>query len=281
MTASVLVLPAPKQAVFIHTRECPPEWQAGLEAIVPKSDTVPWLKIHWFAGRDYAAVQRWAIWEMIPDLSLIPPEYLADIKGPNPATHGRWVPDDSIPAEFGSRRWESASMHSRPQWELFRLTGCYPKLFWIIQGTKGGHVWRLDHVTKHFAITIEGQDVPNPGDLPYAEWSPLVAHQIAEFDRLRRWEGKMRQPWTDRALNTTDAGLLVQKETWDLEQQYQERMLKWLDNQIEDAMQDVADADLPSWSDLPKGDTHFNKDAEALHNLIVREGSSCPVDQLT
>jgi len=266
---------------FVASRAVPPEWQAALEAIVPKSDRVPWLQLAWMSGMPYEVVGRWTIYEMVPLIDLpggvanVPLDRLHDIRGISPRERGRWVLDPGIPEHLGGKRWVSDSLHSLLQWELFHATGgtAYPLLFWIIQGDKGGHVWRLDSVTRNFRLTMDEYDVPNPGELPYAEWDNRVAEQIGRFDRLRRWHQMMQTPWTDRQLNKTDAGLWIDRETWDLEKYYAAEMLRFLDAQIEDVVRDIPRRLLPGWSDLPPGDTHYDKDRDELERHLLEDTS--------
>lgn len=234
---------------YVPHRVCPPAWQAELEAIVPRSDRVSWLKIAWHPGIFYSPLSRWVIYELEPNLDRIGPEILADIQGASPRSRGSWVPDPSIPESLGGHRWVSDSLHSLTQWELFRATNCYPVLFWIIQGHNGGHVWRLDRIKQRFMLAINGTDVPNPGDLPYAEWDQRVAQQIIRYDRLRKWT--QARAWDSRGTTRTDAGLIVHKEAFITEQQYTDEMLKWLDGQIHDAVSDLPASMVPAMSDLP------------------------------
>lgn len=265
--------------MFVHDRPVPPAWQLALEAIVPKSDRVPWLQLAWMPGLPYEPVQRYAIYEMVPLVTLpsgecnIPADRLQDIRGSSPRERGRWIADPDIPAHLGGKRWVSESFHSLVQWQLFHATGCYPLLFWILQGDQGGHVWRLDSVTRNFRLSLDGADVPNPGELPYAEWDNRVAEQIGRFDRLRRWHAMMQRPFTDRQLNKTDAGLWVDKETWDLEKEYAAEMLRFLDTQIEEVVSDIPRRLLPSWSDLPVGDGHYNAHEDELERHLLEDTS--------
>jgi hypothetical protein len=268
-------------ALFVHDRPVPPAWQQALEVIVPKSDRVPWLQLAWMPGMLYSPVQRYVIYEVVPIVDLpngecnIPADRLRDIRGTSPRERGQWVVDPSIPEHLGGKRWVSESLHSLVQWQLFHATGgtAYPLLFWILQGDQGGHVWRLDSVTRNFCLSLDGHDVPNPGELPYAEWDNRVAEQIGRFDRLRRWHALMQTPWTDRQLNKTDAGLWVDRETWDLEKQYAKEMLRFLDMQIEEVVSDIPRRLLPGWSDLPPGDRYYNRGAEELERSLIEDTS--------
>jgi hypothetical protein len=270
-------LRATEALTYCAHRDVPPEWQAALEAIVPRSAVVPWLLLYWHAGQPYEPTQRWVVYECVPNLALVPPDHLRDLQGDSPRTRGTWRPDPTVP---GGQRWCSDSLHSLAQWEIFGATHCYPKLFWIIQGSRGGHVWRLDHVLRNFKLSLGQGDVPNIGDLPYAEWDTRVAEQIGRYDRLRQWHAERAQPWTDRALHQTAAGLWVQQDAHAREQRYAAEMLKFLDAQIEDVVSDIPRSLLPSWCDLPPGDPYYNADAEALeHALTATSLSHAPVGQ--
>lgn len=266
---------------YIPNREVPEEWQRELEAIVPRSDRIPWLQLAWMPGLFYEPISRFVIYEMVPIVTLpsgdcnIPPDRLHDIRGPSPRERGKWVSDPDIPEHLGGKRWHSESMHSLLQWQLFHESGgtLYPLLFWIIQGDQGGHVWRLDSVTRNFRLSLDGADVPDPGELPYAPWDNRVAEQMGRFDRLRKWHAMMTTPFTDRQLNKTAAGLWIDKETWNLEQEYAKEMLRFLDTQIEEAVRDIPQRLLPGWSDLPPGDTHYNQDEDELERRLVEDTS--------
>lgn len=257
---------------YIPYREVPEHWTRELEAIVPRSDQVSWLKIVWHPGHPTTPLNRWVIYELQPRLDLVHPDRLADIRGPAPRTVGRWIPDPSVP---GGKRWKSDSQHSQVQWDLFRETNCYPVLFWIIQGEHGGHPWRLSQAQRRFALSQFGPDfdVPNPGDLPYAEWDERVANAVRAADRLRKWEAEHGSDWTARTDDKDTAyGHIVREENAENEA-LGVAALKRLDTEIEDAVRDIPRRMLPGMSDLPMGDPHYNADAETLERALI-EGAS-------
>ena len=88
---------------------------------------------------------------------------------------------------------------------------------------------------------------------------------------LRMWDAQRRQSWTDRSLTKTAAGLWIQQDASMLERQYAAEMLRFLDAQIGDAVNDIPRRMLPSWSDLPPGDRHYNADAEELERHLTQD----------
>ena len=253
--------------VFHHTREVPLAWQADLETIVPKSEGVPWLQLVWQPGMPYEPVQRWEIYEMEPRLDHVSADFLEDIRGASPRTRGEWREDDTVPYHLGGKRWHSTSWHSLTQWLLFQAHNCYPVRFWILQGEKGGHIWRMDHIERNFALAIEGADVPLPGDLPYAEYTTATRDAIVELDRLRKWHQEMFQGFDTRTGATTAAEEAARKEL------YTNRMLAWLDNQIEEAASEIPRSQLPSLMDLPMGNTQFSKEQEEIDERLRKDRS--------
>ena len=244
--------------MFVHEREPDPNWQADLDRIAPRLDRVNWLKIHWFAGMPYEPVQRWAIWEMIPTLEYVDQAILEDLRGPSPRENGYWKEDPEIPKEMAWKtstsgiplRWHSNSLLSFDQWNLFRETNCFSQLVWIVQGDRGGHLYRLGQAEMGALANsgIENADTPIPGDLPYADYSPLVSSKLAARDKLRRWD--MGAGWDERSgMGQTEAGLWVRRDRKAQEEEYNKKMLTWLEDQIETAFSDLSRVNLPQVSD--------------------------------
>lgn len=233
--------------LFEKTKDTPSEWQAALELIVPRTDRTSWLKIAWMAGKDYEPVQRWVIYEMRAESGLSEVErdgsmlVLDGLKGPRPDTHGHWIPAN-VP---GNRRWVSHSTVSQLQWDLYRETKCIPRLFWIIQGSSGGHRWVLSEIEQRFIRAMRGdQDdtriqMPAPGDLPYAPYDRRVEAHILRYDRLRNWEQTMSTPWESRTMSRTAAGLYVSREDAAVEENYAREMQAFLAEQIDGAISDL------------------------------------------
>jgi len=233
--------------IFVYDRTPDPAWQADLDRIAPTGGRANWLKIAWMPGETYEPVQRWVIYEVITQLHTVPPDFLADIRGPDPRTIGFWGRDKGESFD----RWHSDSLVSHAQWKLFNETGGYPNLTWIIQGDRGGHLYKLGP-TEISALEEAGGDLgtdtPLPGDLPYADYDKRVASKLAERDRLRRWRRGMS--WDERGMTKTEAGLLVRRERREVEMEYNMRTLEWLNGQIDDAMSDLSRGNAPNVSDF-------------------------------
>ncbi len=260
---------------YRHTRDADPAWQADLERLAPRSDKTNWLKIHWFAGWDYEPVQRWRIFEMFPKLEHVPEEILEDLQGLSPRhpDNGKWVTPgfEVLEEEQDITRWCSWSSVDFDQWTLFQETGCFAVPVWIVQGDKGGHQWRLSSSELGFLEEqgIKSAELPLPGDLPYADYDQRTFTQLAEFDKLRKWN--LNTSWDDRGMTKTVAGLWVRGERVAAEQEYNKRLMQHLEAQIDTAVSDMSRSALPGFSDLPKGDRNYNRNRDAEDQAFVEE----------
>ena len=259
--------------MFIHERTPDPLWVEDLARLAPPSEKVNWLKLIWEPGESYGPVQRWEIREMIARTEFVHPEMIEALKGPSPREDGRWVYGETTMGEWTSypeRQWFSNSIVSLTQWQIFRETGLYSHRFWIIQGDRGGHKWMLSAAEQNFAKSygIENADTPAPGDLPYADYDQRVFNKIAEIDRLHKWDEQIR--WDKRQVRKTDAGLYVMRDRNAEKRQYNEQMMKWLETQIEDTVDDMSPQALARIAaDMPPGDRYYNKDEDALERSLI------------
>ena len=261
---------------YRHTREPNPSWQEELDQLAPRSGESHWLKIHWFAGWDYEPVQRWRIFEMIPaPYRGVPAEIMEDLRGfsPRHPENGKWTTPgfQVLQEEQDTKRWYSWSSVDFDQWTMFQETQCFAIPVWIIQGDKGGHRWRLS--TTEIGVLeeggIESPELPLPGDLPYADYDRRTFIQLAEFDKLRKWN--QSTSWDDRGMTKTVAGLWVRGERVAAEQEYNKRLMKHLEGQIENAVEDMSRQGLPGFSDLPPGDRNYNRNEDAEDQAFVEE----------
>lgn len=276
-------------ALFVSEREVPPEWTQDLNRLNPGGEHVSRLVLAWLPGKTYEPIQRWGVYEVVPQehvLWLLRQEQdpftgkpntdsvlwhlWSDLKGQDPATWGEWKPDDLVP---GKRRWHSDSLVSHTQWVLHRQTGGLPLLVWVIQGTRGGHMWQLGQSElgwlQSFGLSPQqletiAEAIPLPGSLPYAPYDQRVFQALAVRDKLRKWAGD----WSKRSATKTDAGLYVAQDRTARKRQYNGEMLKWIETQIEDALLDIPRHRLPSRSDLPAGETDLT-DADALDAAFI------------
>ena len=228
---------------FDHNRPVPPEWQADLESVIPRTQDLPWLKLVWQpglsprdAGSDEQVVQRWEVYECFHP-RFIPSDIMAELKGPDPRSLGQFVTDLER-NEDGVKTWQSWCNISRVQWDIYQETGFGSQRFWIIQGSHGGHVWTLSRTEKSFLKAMGlAYDTPMPGALPYAEYTHAVALKMAEVDRLRKWRNHM--DWNERTVNQTQAGIWLAHDRDAEEKEWSERMLLHLTNEIEEVVSDM------------------------------------------
>jgi hypothetical protein len=210
---------------------------------------------------------------MIPDLSKIHELWLVDIRGDDPRTRGRWIRDDLVE---GGKRWTSDAFVSHLQWELFRETGCYPALYWIVQGDQGGHKWRLTQQEKQL-LRLNGckiTDVPAPGDLPYAPFDNRVIEQLAMRDKLKVWDKAQSQPWTKRQESALVATHIVASERKALEIEARWALHRWLEAQVKQGVETALADNRFNVSDLPEGDHHYNRDEDAALESFITETST-------
>lgn len=261
---------------YLHTRDPDPAWQADLERLSPRTDDSHWLKIHWFAGWEYEPVQRWRIFEMVPaPYRGLPQEWLDDLQGlsPRDPKNGEWITEGFKVLDEGekTKRWMSWSSVDFDQWTLFQETRCFAVPTWIIQGDKGGHRWRLSTAELGFLQDqgITDPELPLPGDLPYADYDQRTFTQLAEFDKLRKWN--LTTNWDDRGMNKTVAGIWVRSERQTAEREYNTRLLAHLGAQIETAVSDMSRVNIPGLSELPRGDHYYNRDEDAEDRTFIED----------
>lgn len=182
-------------AGFIWHRPVPANWSRELATLTPKSETAPWLLLAWLPGDPWAPVQRWGIYEMVPLHAwweIIQKhrhrghkaeqtwEYniLQELEGPNPRDTGYF---DTV-----LNRFVSDAAITRQEWELFHEHKAVPKIFWVIQGSHGGHQRFFSQAQQKLLRGAQlPAEPPAPGSLPYAEFDGRVLDLLARHDRLR------------------------------------------------------------------------------------------------
>lgn len=270
--------------MFQHTHAVLPAWQADLD-LLNRGENISQLRLSWLAGNEYEPVQRWVLYEVLPGHAvgkIIEQEQRLGMRntltdglwkavcGPDPRTVGKWVRAPKLP---GGKRWVSASLVSRNQWDLHQETGGLPFLSWIIEGTHGGHSWQCGQFEQGFLLAagVEPDVVqalaeawPNPGSQPYADYDSRVFHALAERDLLRQWRSSLA--WEDRA-NRTEAGLVLLGEASQRREDMMGRVMRWMDNQIGDAVSDIPRKLLPQWSQFAPVET-ARDEAQAATDLL-------------
>lgn len=221
------------------------EWQSRLDVLTPVVEGQSRLWLRWEPGEPHAPVGRWMIWELFPR-AVIPEFILEDLQGPNPRTKGYF---DQVLGKFVP----SESSISKAQWDVFRETGRYGELFWVVQGHGGGHKRYFGPLEKKLCEIMHTPDEPPPpGSLAYAPFDNRVIDAITEGNDLRlEWSRAMTLTLPESkaaALRAINA-----------------RIVKHVFGWIEDA---VADIQIDS-DDLPRTDTELPFDLdEATEHFI-------------
>lgn len=190
---------------FEWRRQVPPSWQARLHQLTPKTELTTWLQLAWLSGdpwetstlpdgRQHAGIQRWAIYEMVPlriwqgiiqaqrarglkDMDILESYILVGLQGPQPRTLGYY--DEVL------NRYVTEAEVTQQEWDLFHEHLAVPKLFWIIQGDRGGHRRNFTPMERKY-LELRGlpTEAASPGDLPYAEFDERVFEMVARRQRL-------------------------------------------------------------------------------------------------
>lgn len=196
---------------FVYHRIPPKEWVDQLAQLAPPNELHPWLWLAWMSGDPWEeitnqdgrilqyGVQRWVIYEMVPlrvwwgiiqghrargkkANEILEVDVLEALQGPHPRDVGYY---DDVLDQF-----ISTADVTRQEWELFREHKAVPKIFWIIQGTHGGHKRVYSPLEeKYLGMAGLPTEAPAPGALPYADFDERVMIELAKRDRLHRMTG--------------------------------------------------------------------------------------------
>lgn len=168
-------------------------WQAELETVAPSFDQLASLYLRWEPGDIWQPVQRFVIWELIPN-DATPPHIWEALKGAHPRSEGHY--------DLKQKRWvggpRTATFIDRATWEVHQETGRWGIRFWVIQGAAGGHPINVPRCVQ-IVKKITGDPLATPpacGDLPYCTPGHRVFNRLAEYDRYRKW--RMQTDWASR-----------------------------------------------------------------------------------
>jgi len=193
-------------------------WQRELDRIAPRTERGPsWLKLVWLAGDQFTPdhrVQRWGIYQMVPAWRA-PFHIMHELRGPNPRWFLHW---DRVSRRFIRER---EFLINREQWELYRETGCWGKLYWIVQGPPGGHRRRWDDRESRLSQVAGGpEQPPAPGDAEFQPMSFAVLERLREHELIRRFT--LRGMFIDKAADMLDQEELhrereFRQKLWDMQ----------------------------------------------------------------
>ena len=163
-----------------------PEWQAELDRLFPRSDCLSWLLLDYMADDKGDPIERYVIYQMVPQSTILP-GMRAALEGPHPDTLWEWR---LHPIKKVMQRHSTAPLGlTVRKWELYQQYKAEARLFWIIQGSGGGHKYRVTDTTERKVRQMCGlsADTPAPGDLPFAAFDWRVCDNLLDLDDVRQY----------------------------------------------------------------------------------------------
>ena len=160
-------------------------WEAELRAFSPIVEQVAHLRAYW-----YRAGMRWVLYECIP-LSLLPRDdqkVRADLTGEELFAAFAGKP----PRERGDD--EEPSPISDLQHEMARRFQVWAGPLWVLQGSQGGHVWRMDPQTESVMARMGKQtEMPAIGSLPACPWDQRTVTALQQRNKLAQLGGSLER----------------------------------------------------------------------------------------
>lgn len=197
-----------------YQRPTPVAWQRELDALCPPSDNLPRFLLRWEAGESWEPIGRWVIWNLMPrhvthETGRNPfyDAIVAECEGPHPRSTGHYCAPNHCTCELKTGSWRGGTTRiiDRDTWEVYQQTGRYGRRWWVIQGSNGGHRYRLAEWERTIWRTVTHTgDVPVLGELPYAPWDNRVRRHLLGLERTMRWLGVVRYGEKNRHRLDTD-----------------------------------------------------------------------------
>lgn len=159
---------------------CP--FEAELRAFSPIVEKVSHLRAYW-----YRAGLRWVLYECIP-LALMP----NDERKVRPDLTGaelHWFLNGLPPR---MRTDSDPSPISDVQHEMARRWKVWAGPLWVMQGSQGGHLWKLDPWAQNIAIAKgHSGEMPAIGSLPACPWDGRTTTALNRRNRLAQLGGSL------------------------------------------------------------------------------------------
>lgn len=259
------------EAVYRASRDPDPAWQAVLDTLSPvgERDRFSWYRIAWEPGDPWRPVQRWVIWHMHPRNHI--PLYInpGGLRGPSPRSQGHACFEGLCTCDVKKNYWVDGPRETRgisyQTWKAYQETGCYGRIWWVIQGTQGGHRRMYDQIEEAVA-KASGLELEPPimGSLPYAEPDNRTWDAIRTAEQMR---GGLA--FISKLQDNPEAYAALDK------QRAEEAMVvmgQWLDRQVEPhadplhwALRRTSDSEIARTTPKPY-------DYDEAHQLFVEQG---------
>ena len=259
-------------AIRTH-REPPAEWVRRLREISPISAEHSWLHLLW-----HEDAERWMCYEMIPE-RFITPDLLAEFRGPDPDTIPTLKVHDTYTNELVA---EMRTTWITPrQWRLFQQFRCEARPSWVIQGTKGGHLYVYDEATKELCKACQlPMEPPKAGlaepdetkRLPYAPFDERVVVQLIRMNKLVALKndlGEFRR-------RHTGAGYRAFRREY--QRKARAEYMRFLETQMEEAAEHFVDAyRAGEFEGAPVTDIDWEKADDELTATFIDTGGTSPL----
>lgn len=155
-------------------------FEAELRVFSPIVEHVSHLRAYW-----YRAKARWVLYECIP-LHLMPD----DERNVRPDLTGEEL--HYYLAGAPPRMRSDPSPVSDLQHEMARRYGVWAGPLWVMQGTQGGHLWKLDPWAQNIAIAKgHSGDMPPIGSLPACPFDNRTRAALMARNRLAALGGRL------------------------------------------------------------------------------------------
>jgi hypothetical protein len=254
-------------------REPPAEWVRRLREISPISDQHSWLELLW-----HEDAERWMCYEMVPRWA-IPVDLMAEFQGPDP---------DTIPTlkRFDPRTNELVAEVRETwitprQWRLYQQYQCWARPCWVIQGTKGGHLYAYDEATKELCKAVQlPMEPPRAGlaeedetkRLPYAPFDERVVVQLIRLNKLTEMKGDLQ------AFRTRYTGDGFKRFRSEYKKKARAEYIRFLESQMEEAAEHFVDAyRTGELADAPVSDVDWEKADDELTAAFIETGGTSPL----
>ncbi len=150
-----------------------PRWQEWcLDVFGAPNPNIPWLWLDWVNDE---GINRLVLYQMVPASKMGSLAWDTISMGkPERDQHGKHV---------------KGALMTDQQWRLWERFQCWPSLYWIIQGSKGGHRRRYSPTESNLLKTRKAPtQPPTPGALPYAPFDTRVIDAVQANNLERLWK---------------------------------------------------------------------------------------------
>lgn len=209
-------------------RDVPADWEAQLAEISEPTNRFTYLKLLWEPGYPWEHVERFMIYQMVPERAMTSPFQLGVLEQLQhqlpPSKMGNYY--DTVLGKFVNN--PDCLITERAYW-LYRETGCWGRPYWVIQGEHGGHKrWFTPLERKFLKLAGLPDEPPAPGDLAYAPFDERVKAKLVQQDLMKGAHSGLRYRKAKLA-GVYDARYEEDERT------FREQLIAWLKTQV-DAM---------------------------------------------